>query len=52
VFSGLAKNNHVDALKFIDVKTGDAALSPVQQGIKKAIVKKAIERGALRFHSV
>jgi predicted Holliday junction resolvase-like endonuclease len=44
VFSGLARQNRVEALFFIDVKSGSARLSPAQRGIKQAV-----ERGAVRF---
>jgi predicted Holliday junction resolvase-like endonuclease len=44
VFSGLAKQNHVEALFFVDVKSGNARLSQSQHSIKKAI-----EIGAVRF---
>jgi|SRR6516225_4175138 predicted Holliday junction resolvase-like endonuclease len=47
VFSGLAKNNHVDALTFVEVKSGDAKLTGDQPSIKKAIEKRAV-----RFHRV
>jgi predicted Holliday junction resolvase-like endonuclease len=44
VFSGLAKRNRVEALFFVDVKSGHARLSSMQHSIKKAI-----ESGAVRF---
>src|SRR5437763_9892890 len=44
VFSGLAKQNQVEALFFVDVKSGNARLSRTQHSIKKAI-----ETGAVRF---
>jgi predicted Holliday junction resolvase-like endonuclease len=47
VFSGLARQNRVEALFFIDVKSGNARLSPAQRGIKQAV-----ERGAVRFGTI
>jgi predicted Holliday junction resolvase-like endonuclease len=44
VFSGLAKRNRVEALFFVDVKSGHARLSSMQHSIKKAV-----ESGAVRF---
>ncbi len=44
VFSGLAKRNRVEALYFVDVKSGNARLSTCQQSIKKAV-----EGGAVKF---
>jgi predicted Holliday junction resolvase-like endonuclease len=47
VFPGLARQNQVEALFFVDVKSGNARLSPAQRGIKKAV-----ERGAVRFATI
>src|SRR5436189_1994189 len=44
VFSGLARQNQVEALFFVDVKSGNARLSRAQ-----ASIKKALEAGAVRF---
>jgi predicted Holliday junction resolvase-like endonuclease len=44
VFSGLSKRNRVEALYFVDVKSGNALLSSSQQSIKKAV-----EGGAVKF---
>jgi predicted Holliday junction resolvase-like endonuclease len=44
VFSGLAKQNQVEALFFVDVKSGNARLSSAQHSIKKAV-----QSGAVRF---
>ena len=44
VFSGLAKQNQVEALFFVDVKSGNARLSSAQRSIKSAV-----ESGAVRF---
>ena len=44
MFSGLSKRNHVEALYFVDVKSGNARLSASQQSIKKAV-----ETGAVKF---
>jgi predicted Holliday junction resolvase-like endonuclease len=48
VFSGLAKQNHVEALFFVDVKSGNARLSSSQRSIKQAVEKRG---GALRNHA-
>ena len=47
IFSGLAKQNEVEALFFVDVKSGNARLSCTQQSIKNAV-----ERGAVRFKMI
>jgi predicted Holliday junction resolvase-like endonuclease len=47
IFSGLARQNRVEALFFVDVKSGNARLSPAQRGIKQAV-----ERGAVRFGTI
>jgi predicted Holliday junction resolvase-like endonuclease len=47
VFSGLARQNQVKALFFVDVKSGNARLSPAQRGIKQVL-----ERGAVRFGTI
>ena len=44
VFSGLAKQNQVEALFFVDVKSGSARLSRAQ-----ASIKSAVEAGSVRF---
>ena len=44
VFSGLAKHDQVEAIFFVDVKSGNARLSFAQRGIKQAV-----ESGAVRF---
>ena len=44
VFSGLAKHDQVEAIFFVDVKSGNARLSLAQRGIKHAV-----ESGAVRF---
>jgi predicted Holliday junction resolvase-like endonuclease len=44
VFSGLAKQNQVEALFFVDVKSGNARLSQAQ-----ASIKRAVEAGSVRF---
>jgi len=44
VFSGLAKQNQVEALFFVDVKSGNARLGSGQSSIKKPV-----ESGAVRF---
>jgi predicted Holliday junction resolvase-like endonuclease len=44
VFSGLARQNHVEALFFVDIKSGNARLSSAQRGIKQTV-----ESGAVRF---
>ncbi len=44
VFSGLSKRNHVEALYFVDVKSGNARLSASQQSIKKTV-----ESGTVKF---
>jgi len=44
IFSGLARQNQVEALFFVDVKSGNARLSRAQ-----ASIKKALEAGAVRF---
>jgi predicted Holliday junction resolvase-like endonuclease len=47
VFSGLAKHNQVEALFFVDVKSGSARLNSAQRSIKSAI-----ERGSVRFGTI
>jgi predicted Holliday junction resolvase-like endonuclease len=47
VFTGLARQNRVEAIFFVDVKSGNARLSPMQRGIKQAV-----ERGAVRFETL
>src|SRR5437016_7214817 len=44
IFSGLSKRSRVEALYFVDVKSGNARLSFSQQGIKKAV-----ENGMVQF---
>jgi predicted Holliday junction resolvase-like endonuclease len=44
IFSGLSKRNRVEALYFVDVKSGNARLSGSQQSIKKAV-----ENGMVQF---
>ena len=44
VFSGLAKQNQVEALFFVDVKSGNARLRRAQTSIKSAV-----EAGSVRF---
>jgi predicted Holliday junction resolvase-like endonuclease len=44
VFSGLTTRNQVDALYFVEVKSGNARLTGSQQSIKKAV-----EDGAVQF---
>jgi predicted Holliday junction resolvase-like endonuclease len=44
VFSGLSKRNRVEALYFVDVKSGNARLSSPQQSIKQVV-----ENGMVRF---
>jgi predicted Holliday junction resolvase-like endonuclease len=44
IFSGLAKQNQVEALFFVDVKSGNARLSSAQNSIKSAV-----ESGSVRF---
>jgi predicted Holliday junction resolvase-like endonuclease len=44
VFSGLSIQNRVEALYFVDVKSGNARLSAAQQSIKKAV-----ENGMVQF---
>ena len=44
VFSGLARQNNVEALFFVDVKSGNACLSSTQN-----CIKRAVESGAVRF---
>lgn len=44
VFSGLTMQRKVDALYFVDVKSGGASLSPNQRDIKRAV-----EDGAVKF---
>lgn len=42
VFSGLTKNASVDALYFIDVKSGKARLNQIQKSIKERVQTKAV----------
>lgn len=42
VFSGLTKNASVDALYFIDVKSGKARLNEIQRSIKQRVETKAV----------
>jgi predicted Holliday junction resolvase-like endonuclease len=44
VFSGLAKRGQVEALYFVDVKSGSARLTKVQR-----CIKDVVEAGALKF---
>jgi predicted Holliday junction resolvase-like endonuclease len=44
VFSGLTTRNHVEALYFVEVKSGNARLTDSQQSIKKAV-----EDGSVQF---
>lgn len=47
VFSGLAKKHHVEALYFVDVKSGGARLTKTQKRIKDVV-----EAGALKFRMI
>ena len=44
VFSGLTTRNHVEALYFVEVKSGNARLTGSQQSIKKVV-----ENGSVQF---
>lgn len=43
IFEGLAENGIVDHITFIDVKTGNARLTPGQEQIKKTILNKNVK---------
>jgi predicted Holliday junction resolvase-like endonuclease len=43
VFDGLTKNNRVEQIHFLEVKTGFARLNPHQKQVKSAVENKKIE---------
>jgi predicted Holliday junction resolvase-like endonuclease len=48
VFSGLARQNKVEALYFVDVKSGSSRLSPAQRGIQRAVEARAVRFDVLQ----
>jgi predicted Holliday junction resolvase-like endonuclease len=46
-FNGIGVDRKVDSVTFVDIKTGQARLSPVQKSIKEAV-----EAGNVRFETV
>jgi predicted Holliday junction resolvase-like endonuclease len=43
IFTGLSEEHHVEAIKFVDVKTGDARLSKGQRQIRDRVVEGRIK---------
>jgi len=43
IFEGLSKKQKVEKILFVDIKTGNARLSPKQKKIKNAIVENKVE---------